>query len=153
MGLNHGDLRMTVSDHFDVDRYKAKMGTDDDICVVNFTVESKESGQDLVDFLETGYDWILDAAISPGTNKHGKHMVFVEIERSPDLYDNIGYMLNEVSKISETETWFMRYGKSPISKEVTQETLSQIPNSKDSYNRFLADSKLLDNIKRAITFK
>ena len=150
MGLNHGDLRMTISDHIDVDRYKAKMGTDEDVCVINFAVENKEAGQDLVDFLETGYEWILDAAISPGTNKHGKHMVFVEVERDQDLYDKVGYMLKEVSKVSETENWFMRYGKSTVSKEVSEETLSQIPNSKESYTSFLADSKVIDNIKRAI---
>ena len=55
MGLKHGDLRMTISDHVEIDRYKAKMGTDEDVCVVNFQVESREAGQDLVNFLESGY--------------------------------------------------------------------------------------------------
>ncbi len=36
MGLKRGDLRMTISDHIEIDRYKAKMGTDEDVCVVNF---------------------------------------------------------------------------------------------------------------------
>ena len=150
MGLKHGDLRMTVSDHIDIDRYKAKMGTDEDVCVVNFTVESRDAGQDLVNFLESGYEWVLDAAVSPGTNRHGKYMVFVEMERNADLRDNVGYMLKEVSKVAELDEWKMRYSKSALSKEVTEETLNEIPDSNDSYNNFLSDSKLIDNIKNAI---
>jgi len=150
MGLRHGDLRMTISDHFEVDRYKAKMGTDEDVCVVNFTVENKDAGQDLVNFLESGYEWILDAAVSPGTNRHGKYMVFVEMERNVDIRDNLGYMLKEVSKVAELDDWKMRYSKSALSKEVTEETLNEIPNSSDSYNNFLSDSKLIDDIKKAI---
>lgn len=150
MGLKHGDLRMTISDHIEVDRYKAKMGTDEDVCVVNFHVETREAGQDLVNFLESGYEWILDAAVSPGTNRHGKYMVFVEMERNADIRDNVGYMLKEVSKVAELDEWKMRYNKSSISKDVTEETLSEIPNSSESYNGFLTDSKLIDNIKKAI---
>jgi len=150
MGLKHGDLRMTISDHFEVDRYKAKMGTDEDVCVVNFQVENKEAGQDLVNFLESGYEWILDAAVSPGTNRHGKYMVFVEMERNVDIRDNLGYMLKEVSKVADLEDWKMRYSKSSISKDVTEETLAQIPNSSESYSGFLSDSKLIDDIKKAI---
>ena len=67
MGLSHGDLRMTIDETVEIDRYKAKMGTDEDVAVVNFTAENKDAGQDLVDFLESGYDWILDSAVSPGT--------------------------------------------------------------------------------------
>ena len=75
------------------------MGTDEDVCVVNFQVENKNAGQDLVDFLESGYEWILDAAVSPGTNRHGKYLVFVEMERDNDIRDNLGFMLKEVSKV------------------------------------------------------
>jgi len=150
MGLKHGDLRMTINDHVEVDRYKAKMGTDEDVCVVNFFVENKEAGKDLVDFLESGYEWILDAAVSPGTNRHGKYMVFVEAERDESIRENIGYMLSEVSKVAEIEKWKFRYSKSPISKEVNEEALASIPNSAETYNHFLADSEIIDNIKKAI---
>jgi len=150
MGLKRGDLRMTINDHIDVDRYKSKMGTDEDVCVINFTVENKDAGQDLVNFLESGYEWILDAAVSPGTNKHGKYMVFVEVERNTDIRDNVGYMLKEVSKIAELDNWKMRYSKSSISKDVTEDTLDEIPNSSDSYNSFLVDSTLIDDIKKAV---
>ena len=141
---------MTINDHIEVDRYKSKMGTDEDVCVVNFQVENKEAGDDLVDFLETGYEWILDAAVSPGTNSRGKHQVFVEIERNVDLLDNLSYMLKEVSNIGEIETWRMRYGKNPVSKLVDETSLQQIPNTAEGYSSFLADSALIDDIKKAI---
>ena len=147
MGLNHGDLRMTIDEVVEVDRYKAKMGTDEDVAVVNFTAENKDAGQDLVDFLESGYDWILDSAVSPGTNNRGKYMVFVEIERNVDIQDNIGYMLKEVGKIAEVNEWRFRVGKSTVSREVTEDSLSMIPNSPEAYTRYLADSKQLEAIK------
>ncbi len=147
MGLNHGDLRMTIDEVVEIDRYKAKMGTDEDVVVVNFTAENKDAGQDLVDFLESGYDWILDSAVSPGTNNRGKYMVFVEIERNVDIKDNIGFMLKEVGKVAEVHNWRFRIGKSTVSREVTEDNLSMIPNSPEAYTRYLADSKQLEAIK------
>ena len=58
-----GDLRMTIYETVEIDLHKAKMGTDEDVAVVNFTAENKDAGQDLVDFLESGYDWILDPSL------------------------------------------------------------------------------------------
>ena len=147
MGLNHGDLRMTIDEVVEIDRYKAKMGTDEDVVVVNFTAENKDAGQDLVDFLESGYDWILDSAVSPGTNNRGKYLVFVEVERNVDIKDNIGYMLKEVGKVAEVNNWRFRIGKSTVSREVTEDSLSMIPNSPEAYTRYLADSKQLEAIK------
>ena len=147
MGLSHGDLRMTIDETVEIDRYKAKMGTDEDVAVVNFTAENKDAGQDLVDFLESGYDWILDSAVSPGTNNMGKYLVFVEMERNEDLVDNLGYMLKEVGKVAEISDWRFRVGKSPMSREVTEESLSMIPNSPEAYARYLADSTQLEAIK------
>ena len=147
MGLNHGDLRMTIDEVVEIDRYKAKMGTDEDVVVVNFTAENKDAGQDLVDFLESGYDWILDSAVSPGTNNRGKYMVFVEVERNVDIKDNIGFMLKEVGKVAEVNNWRFRIGKSTVSREVTEDNLSMIPNSPEAYTRYLADSKQLEAIK------
>ena len=147
MGLSHGDLRMTIDETVEIDRYKAKMGTDEDVAVINFTAENKDAGQDLVDFLESGYDWILDSAVSPGTNNRGKYLVFVEVERNVDIKDNIGYMLKEVGKIAEVNNWRFRIGKSTVSREVTEDSLSMIPNSPEAYTRYLADSKQLEAIK------
>ena len=147
MGLSHGDLRMTIDETVEIDRYKAKMGTDEDVAVVNFTAENKDAGQDLVDFLESGYDWILDSAVSLGTNNKGKYLVFVEVERNEDLVDNLGYMLKEVGKVAEINDWRFRIGKSPMSREVTEESLSMIPNSPEAYARYLTDSTQLEAIK------
>jgi len=152
MGLNHGDLRMTLDEVVEIDRYKSKMGTDEDVCVVNFTAETKDAGSDLVDFLETGYDWILDSAVSPGTNKKGKYLVFVEIERNQDITDNLAYMLKEVGKVAEINDWRFRLGKSTISKEVTEDNLSAIPNSPEAYKSYLADSLQLEVIKKIVSW-
>jgi hypothetical protein len=44
----------------------------------------------------------------------------------------------------------MRYGKNPVSKLVDETSLQQIPNTAEGYSSFLADSALIDDIKKAI---
>ena len=74
-------------------------------------------------------------------------MVFVEVERNVDIKDNIGFMLKEVGKVAEVNNWRFRIGKSTVSREVTEDSLSMIPNSPEAYTRYLADSKQLEAIK------
>ena len=80
-GLLAGDLKMLVDNIFEVDSYSSKMGEDKDIVVLAFTVGSQKPADDLVEFMESGYDFVLDADASPGELSDGKYKVFVEIER------------------------------------------------------------------------
>ena len=64
-GLKAGDLEGIVSNIFTVDQFKSKMGEDKDICVLCFTVDSKQAGLDLESFAEKGYKQILDADATP----------------------------------------------------------------------------------------
>ena len=74
-GLSKGDLNELI-DKKSIDRYKSKMGDDDGIVVLGFKVLHKEAPTDLVEFIESGYDWILDANQSPATDEKGKVTVF-----------------------------------------------------------------------------
>ena len=60
------------------------MGTDEDIIVLSFVVKDKSPAQDLMMFLESGYDFVLDADVSAGTMEDGEYLVFAEIERNAD---------------------------------------------------------------------
>ena len=48
------------------------MGDDDNIVVLGFKVLHKEAATDLVEFIESGYDWILDANQVPQLMKKAK---------------------------------------------------------------------------------
>jgi hypothetical protein len=100
-GLLAGDLRMLVNNIFEVDSYASKMGEDKDIVVLSFTVESQKPADDLVEFVENGYDFVLDADISPGELNDGKYKVFVEIERNRRIHEQILELLNGVGLLSE----------------------------------------------------
>jgi hypothetical protein len=84
-GLRSGDLRNYVSEVFTVDRFSSKMGEDQDIVVLGFHVQEKNPAVDLMEFIEKGYPFILDADMSAGEEMDGKYQVFVELERSPKL--------------------------------------------------------------------
>ena len=133
-GLLAGDLRMLVNNIFEVDSYASKMGEDKDIVVLSFTVESQKPADDLVEFVENGYDFVLDADISPGELNDGKYKVFVEIERNRRIHEQILELLNGVSLLSEISDFKFRYHKAFNSLDANNENLDgTIPKNKDDY--------------------
>ena len=64
--LRSGDLKNYVSEIFTVDQYKSKMGEDSDVIVLGFHVREKEPAIDMMEFIEKGYNFILDADMSAG---------------------------------------------------------------------------------------
>jgi acetolactate synthase regulatory subunit len=100
-----GDLRMLVDNIFEIDSYASKMGSDKDIVVVSFTVESQKPADDLVNFCERGYDFVLDADSTPGELNDGKYKVFVEIERNKRIPEQIIELLDGVGKLSEVDNF------------------------------------------------
>lgn len=133
-GMMAGDLRMLVDNIFEVDSYASKMGEDKDIVVLAFTVKNREPAQDLVEFVENGYDFVLDADASPGELSDGKYKVFVEIERNRRIAEQIIELLNGVSKLADIDDFKFRYHKSFNSIDADADNLSKtIPKTKDEY--------------------
>ena len=88
-GLKAGDLEGVVSNKFSVDQYKSKMGEDKNILVLGFIVDGSAPAKDLERFAEVGYKSVLDADATPGTLEDGKHRVFVEFARTPEVVGQI----------------------------------------------------------------
>jgi len=57
MALHSNDLVHLVSNIFEIDSYASKMGSDNDVVVLSFTVEDHEPATDLVNFIERGYEF------------------------------------------------------------------------------------------------
>lgn len=138
-----GDLRMLVDNIFEIDSYASKMGSDKDIVVLSFTVEQKEPAEDLVNFCERGYEFVLDADSTPGELNDGKYKVFVEMERNRHVPENIIELLDGVGKLAEVDDFKFRYYKSFQSQPVSQLSLEEtIPVSKEDYEIAIQENKL-----------
>jgi hypothetical protein len=141
--LKAGDLRNLVSHIFEVDCYKSKMGDDKDVVVISFTVEGRSPAEDLVSFIEKGYQFVLDADMTPGELSNGKYQVFIEIQRDKHVADQISEMLYGLGKLTAIENFKFRYHKSFNSLDAVKEQLSEvIPNDPQSYETRIKERQM-----------
>jgi len=141
-GLRSGDLVRYVSDLFTIDQYKSKMGEDKDIMVLSFKVKEKHPATDLMEFIERGYDFILDADMSAGEEHDGQYQVFVEIERTPKMKEQLEELLGGVAQLCDCKTWRFRYQKELNSVEYSPESLNEhVPLTPDAYESRMLEIK------------
>jgi hypothetical protein len=142
-GLKAGDLEGVVSNKFSIDQYKSKMGEDKNIMVVAFTVDSLDPAKDLERFAETGYKSILDADATPGTLEDGKHKVFVEFARTPDVISHICSFLEDLKKLTNHESFEYTYHKGKNPTMVSAETLAEVvPTTPEAYEQRVNEIKV-----------
>ena len=141
-GLRSSDLKDFVNPVFTVDRFKSKMGEDSDIVVLGFRVTEKYPAIDLMEFIEKGYNFILDADISAGEETDGQYQVFVEMERTTKLPGQMRELLSGLSQLCDCYDWKFRYQRSngaiPFSEEKVME---HIPTTADAYKNKILEIK------------
>lgn len=143
MGLREGDLKHLVYDIFEIDSFKSKMGSDEDIVTLSFSVQEKQAAEDLKNFLEKGYEYILDADATSGEQSDGTYKVFVEIERDKKVPEQIIELLDGVGKLSEIDNFRFRYYKNFRSRNASLECLGEeIPVDPDNYGIKVNESNL-----------
>ena len=154
--LEEGDLKRLVHDELHIDEYKSKMGDDADVCVISFKVAGKEPAIDLVSFIEKGYDWVLDADVSSGEKDGGDYLVFVEIDRTPNMPQQIYDMISDLVNLTEQDItdWRVLYFKSNKEHDLTVEALSQImpltpAKYRAKYEKDAEEDRQLDQLKTA----
>jgi hypothetical protein len=132
--LRAGDLRHMIKKVFGVDSYKSKVGNDEEVVVLSFVVSEEDPAKDLENFIEMGYDFVLDADVTPGETDDGEFLVFVELERGKHVAEQIMEIINGVTKLTEFDYMRFRYFKNFKSQEATEENLAVIvPSDKNSY--------------------
>jgi len=132
--LRASDLRGFIKKIIEIDAFKSKIGDDEDIVTMSFTVDHEDPAKDLENFIEMGYDFVLDADVSPGELDDGTYRVYVELERTRHAPEQIREILDGVEKISGINNFKFRYFKNFKSQDATEENLSAaIPLDKDSY--------------------
>jgi len=145
-GLRKGDLFDIIDSNVTIDRYKSKMGEDDQVVVLGFKALHKEGARDLVEFIESGYEWVLDANESPATDEKGKVTVFVEFNRRTSSPAKIVELLNDLNHLTEKQDWTFSYYKNEYPSPVTEENLNVIPKSPKEYRDRLMQEQELDNM-------
>ena len=150
-GLEQGDLDRLVHNKLHVDEFKSKMGSDADIIVLSFKVDGKEPARDLMNFIERGYDWILDADISSGELEDGQYLVFAELERDPAAAKHIYQLMSDIMNLTDTDLsdWKFQYRKNSREHDITSDNIADIiPMTPESYRSKFGD-KELDAMKEA----
>jgi hypothetical protein len=151
--LENGDLRRLVHTELHIDEYKSKMGDDADVCVISFKVSGKEPSSDLVSFIEKGYDFVLDADVSSGEKEGGDYLVFVELDRTSELPEQIIKVMQDLMNLTgqNINDWRVRYYKSTEDHALNEETLrTLIPLSPKLYSaKFDTEQSTIDSLKVA----
>ena len=133
--LQADDLRDLVDEVFEIDSYKSKIGQDEDIVVLSFTVDGEDPAKDLENFFEMGYNFDLDGDVTAGETDEGTYRVYVEIERGRQSAEQIFELVEGLKKLTGLEELRFRYFKSFKSKEATLENLKRaVPKDKASYD-------------------
>ena len=164
--LRKDDLRFLVKKVFEIDAYKSKIGDDYDVVVLSFSVDEEDPATDLENFIEMGYDFVLDADVSPGETDDGTYKVFVELERTRNVSKQILELLDGIERLTGDSDMRFRYFKNFESHDTTLENLeSIIPIDKDAYEEattkhdnfktFFANSGVddIEVMNESITFK
>ena len=110
-GLQFKDLDGMMKPTIHVDEFAAKMGEDDDILVLSFFVRDKQAARDLMNWFEKGYEWVLDADVSPGEIKPNRYLVYIEMRRRSAAPRQINNLLGDLSTLTEYSVgdWVMHY--------------------------------------------
>jgi hypothetical protein len=150
-GLEINNLKRLVHAELHIDEFKSKLGRDEDIVVLSFKITGREPAADLVDFLEKGYDWVIDADISSGEMDDGDYIVFVECDRAPDIPEKIMDMMGDLMNLTDQDIndWRVHYRSKHVDNELSADNIRQnVPLTPEDYaSRYGA--KELDEMRTA----
>lgn len=143
MALREQDLKDLVKKTFEVDSFASKMGEDKNIVTLSFSLYDKSAAEDLVNFFEKGYTFVLDADATPGEQSDGTYKVFVELERQKEVPEQIFELLSGLDRLTNVEEFRFRYYKSFRSHEATLDNLENIiPTDPDDYGISVTENRL-----------
>lgn len=135
-GLEQDDLKRLVHSELHIDEFKSKMGDDLNVIVLSFKVETKSPATDLMNFIERGYDWVLDADVSSGELDDGNYLVFVELERTREAPEHIVKLVKDMLNLTgqSLDEWRFKYQKNSKEYQLKEETLEKVvPLNPDDY--------------------
>lgn len=154
-GLEQNDLARLVKPELHIDEYKSKMGKDEDVVVLSFKISGREPAEDLVNFIEKGYEWVLDADVSAGELDDGDFLVFVECDREPEVAAQIMSMMKDIMNLTSQvlEEWSIQIRSKPNKFDLTVDNIrNNVPLTSASYQAQYG-TRSLDEMRTAAGVK
>ena len=132
-GLEYKDLDGMMKPTIHVDEFASKMGDDADIIVLSFFVRDKIAARDLMAWFEKGYDYVIDADVSPGEIKPSRYLVYLEMRRRSAAARHVQQLLDDLSTLTEfnPKDWTFTYEgqEFPWSEEAFEEIVPLTPDA------------------------
>lgn len=125
-GLDYHDLEGQLVPTLTVDEYSAHMGKDSEIVTLAFTIKNKQAGDDLCDWFERGYDFVLDAQVSEGEISPGRYLVFAEMNRRSTVPARIIELLEDLETLTDMKLSEWTIIVDDEEYEPTEEVLKQV---------------------------
>lgn len=123
-----------IDNIFTIDQYQSKMGDDSNVLVLRFRTKDREPAIDMMEFIEKGFNFVLDADMSAGEERDGEYSVFVELERDTDAPKNIKNLLDGLSLLCDIDAWRFRWYKDASGHDFSEEAIAEnVPLSPDAY--------------------
>jgi hypothetical protein len=132
--LEYKDMEGQIKPTLHIDEFASKMGDDDDIIVASFFVRSQQAARDLMNWFEKGYDWVMDADVSPGEIAPGRYLVYIEMRRRTSAGARLADAIQDLETLTELKPadWTMHYGDESV--PFSQETFDRmVPLSPKEY--------------------
>jgi len=143
MSLHAGDLEHLVYHIFEIDAYRSKMGDDSEIITISFDVRTQEAAEDLRDFMEKGYSFVLDADRTTGEQDDGMYKVFVELNRNRRSVKQILDLVDGLKRLTGLDNIRFRYYKNWRSQECNRENLEKnIPLKVQDYKQRVSEQNM-----------
>lgn len=154
-GLEQEELKGLVFNVISVDQYKPKIGKDAETVVVAFTVKYEEPATDLSNFIQSSYIELLDVEASTVPNEEGFYKVFVEFDRTPNLYKKISQLLHDINNITSNtggEWKYVAY-KMEAPKPFTKDNLEKdVIFTSQEYDEKYKKKSAEDSVRERIEF-
>ena len=153
-GLRKQDLANLMSNKIHFDEYDSKMGDPDDVITASFKVKQKMPSQDLVNFIENGYDWVLDADVSPGEIDDGEFLVFLEMPRRSRVFEQLTELLDDLSHLTNISLgeWKFRWYKEKDYHHLDETAIRDyVPDSPSKYRQFIEQFNDVETNKQELS--
>lgn len=108
MSLKNGDLKGTILPTVSIDEFEPKAGDTENTIVVAFYLLDQDPADDLNTFIQRGVIDTLDVEVSPNTDKEGRYLVFVEMERNDTFPNKFQALLKDVENVAGKTDWKVR---------------------------------------------
>lgn len=156
--LKHLDMKNQVYPTVGIDKFKSRIGDDSDFITLSFAVKSEEVGNDLSDWFERGYDYVIDCETSPGEVADRKFLVFVEMNRRTSSPKKILELISDLETLTglSVEDWKVEIGDQvfPLDVEAISKNIKLSPHEyREEVEGQLNEFRQIAGIKTVNTHK